>query len=764
MSASAQPWLHELVTVLGAPTVALSEHSGQIRPRGAQGVLHADARVLSAVVLEVGGAEPAPVSSGLLGAGRALFISAARQLGEDIPDPTVRIERERVVSPGQVRERIRVISAAGAPVSTELTVRLAADLAGIGVIKAGQAGLAGQHPARITVLTGGSGAAPGGQAPGRQPPNGQAGAGQAQHGQAQHGQDQHGQDPDGQDPDGPDPEGQDSGGHPAGGHPVADSAELAWGDGPLRVRLSAPGAAATTADHGRTALLRWPVRLGPRGRAEVGWEITVRDPAAVVTAAADLAARATSWSGVRAGGDDPRLGRLLARALPDASALRMATARSPGDVFLAGGAPWYLTLFGRDSIWAARLMLPFGWRLAAGTLRALAALQGTQVNGETGEAPGKIPHELRTAGRQAAGGLPPLYYGTIDATPLWVCLLHDAWRWGMPAAQVRELLPSLTAALACLRDYGDADGDGFLEYIDQSGHGLANQGWKDSGDAIRFASGQIAAPPVALCEVQGYAYEAASRGADLLEALGEPGAGQWRSWAAQLAAAFRSAFWVNGPAGAYPALALDAAKRPVDSLTSNIGHLLGTGLLTPAEESRAAARLAGPDMDSGYGLRTMSADSGGYNPLSYHCGSVWSHDTAIVIRGLAVSGHPAQAARLAGELLDAAGEFGWRLPELFGGDARALVPWPSPYPASCRPQAWAAAAAGALVQALLGLDADVPGGRVSIAPPPARPDGAGQRLHVDGLVAGDDTFSAGIDADGEGYLRGLSPMLAAVSR
>ncbi len=219
-----------------------------------------------------------------------------------------------------------------------------------------------------------------------------------------------------------------------------------------------------------------------------------------------------------------------------------------------------------------------------------------------------------------------------------------------------------------------------------------------------------------------------------------------------LAEVFRARFWVRDGAGAYPALALDARQQPVDSVTSNIGHLLATGLLTPAEEDLVAARLAGPELSSGFGLRTMSTASGGYSPLSYHCGSVWSHDTAIVIRGLARSGHAAEAAALADGLLDAAEAFGWRLPELFAGDARDRVPWPSAYPASCRPQAWAAAAAGALVQALLGLEVDVPAGQLTVTPPGPRPGGAGPRLHVDGLVAGERTFSAGVDASGAGYV------------
>jgi glycogen debranching enzyme len=347
-------------------------------------------------------------------------------------------------------------------------------------------------------------------------------------------------------------------------------------------------------------------------------------------------------------------------------------------------------------------------------------------------------------------------YQTIDATPLWICLLHDAWRWGMPADEVAALLPALRAALRWLRDYGDSDGDSLLEYVNTTGRGLANQGWKDSGDAVRFADGTIAAPPVALCEVQGYAYEAAVHGADLLDAFGEGGTGQWRELAVRIAAAFRAAFWVSDERGGYPALALDAAKRPVDALTSNIGHLLGTGLLSHAEEALVASRLGEPDLDSGFGLRTMSARNGGYNPLSYHCGSVWSHDTAIVIRGLARGGHVRQVAGLADGLLAAASGFGWRLPELYSGAARAETPWPTPYPAACRPQAWSAAAAAVLAQALLGLDADVPGGTLTVRPLAARIGGAGTRLRVDGLVAGTETFTAGVDESGRGYLAGTT--------
>jgi hypothetical protein len=656
MSALDQPWLHDLVTVLSAPTVVLSERGGQIRDdAGAQGVLHADVRVLSRAVLEIGGAEPTPVGTGLESARSAWFVAVPRALGDDTTvDPTIRIERQRTVAPGEVSERIRVVSYADSGVDTDLVLTVAADLAGLAEIKSARAG----RPVPLT--------------------------------------------------------------------PVASG--LTWGDEELVITLSAPGA--VLAD----ATVRWPVRLDGRGTAEFGWRLTVTHPGAAVVAAPRVVPRPVSVTA-----DDPRLAELVARSLADADALRMAMPDHPDDVFLAAGAPWYCTLFGRDSIWAARLLLPFGWQLAAGTLRVLAACQGSKLDPDTAEAPGKIPHELRPEGS--------LYYGTIDATPLWICLLHDAWRWGMPAEQVRPLLPALRAAFECMRRYGDSDGDGLLEYIDQSGHGLSNQGWKDSGDSIRFADGRIAKPPVALCEVQGYAYEAAMGGAELLTAFGEPGAESWRDWAARLAVAFRASFWL--PAG-YPALALDAAKQPVDSLTSNIGHLLGTGLLTKDEEELVAARLSGPDMDSGFGLRTMSTRDAGYNPLSYHCGSVWSHDTAIVISGLFRSGQGNVAARLADGLLSAAAAFGWRLPELFSGEDRG----PVPYPAACRPQAWSAAAAGALAQALLGLDVDVPAGSIRVQPPDVAPGGAGRRLRIDGLVAGRETFSAGVDETGRGYLDG----------
>lgn len=459
------------------------------------------------------------------------------------------------------------------------------------------------------------------------------------------------------------------------------------GAGDAALEIVAPDAEISR--HGDSILLRWQLTVPARGKVVAGWVTHLTDQSLVVRGVGDgeVLPRAS---------DDPRLSRWLSRALDDLDALRLALPEHPDDEFFAAGAPWFLTLFGRDSLWAARLALPAMPQMAASTLRVLARLQGQRVDPESAEAPGKILHELRSGTLELPSEgvvLPPRYYGTVDATPLWVCLLADAHEQGMPDAEVRELLPALRAALGWLTTYGTASGSGFVDYLDESGHGLANQGWKDSGDSIQWRDGTLATGPIALCEVQGYAYEAAIRGADLLEAFGEPGADDLRAWAAALRERFRAAYWVTTPEGTYPAIALDGAGRPVDSLTSNIGHLIGTGILDAEEERLCADLLLGPTMSSGFGIRTLSTGAAGYWPLSYHGGSVWPHDTAIAVHGMARAGLGAQADAVAAQLLDAAEQFDYRMPELYSGDARADAAAPAPYPAACRPQAWSAAAA-----------------------------------------------------------------------
>ncbi len=435
---------------------------------------------------------------------------------------------------------------------------------------------------------------------------------------------------------------------------------------------------------------------------------------------------------------DERLDGLVGRGVGDLAALLLA---DEGEPYCAAGSPWYLTLFGRDSLLTARMALPLGYELAAGTLRALARRQGVRHELITEEEPGKIPHELRP--EHATNWLPPVYYGTVDATPLFVVTLHEAWRWGMPAEEVAALLPAVERALGWLGTFEE-----FVSYRGVEGK-LVNQGWKDSKDSVQFSNGRLATPPVALAEVQGYAYQAAMLGAELLDAFGRRGGGHWRAWASELADRFRARFWIDDADGAYPAIAVDGEGRAVDGLASNIGHLFGTGLLDAAEEERAAARLA--ELDSGWGLRTLTDRVAGYDPLSYHLGSVWPHDTAITILGLTRAGRRDLAGHLASGLVAAAPYFEHRLPELYGGGPDAP---PAPYPPSCRPQAWAAAVAPALVTALLGLDVDVPGGRLTVSPAPGA---AG--LTVENLRVGDSTLSIRVDDDGTATVSGTPPGL-----
>ncbi|MDH6708500.1 glycogen debranching enzyme [Kitasatospora sp. MAA19] len=516
--------------------------------------------------------------------------------------------------------------------------------------------------------------------------------------------------------------------------PTADGNGLRWHDGPLAAALTVrPAPDHLTADGG-TGTLGFDLELAPGESWQAVLECTAehRDGDLFPAPPADAA----PWRTPEVTGRDHHLAHWITRSHHDLRGLLLTDPLRPADHFLGAGAPWFLTLFGRDSLWAARMMLPLGTELAAGTLRTLARRQGRAVDPATEEQPGKILHEVRRDAQHLDAGsqLPPCYYGTADATPLWLTLLHDAWRWGMPEDQVEELLPHAEAALAWLADHADADGDGFLEYVDSSGKGLSNQGWKDSSDSIRFRDGRIADAPIALSEVQAYAYEAAVAAAALLDAFGRPGADRWRQWAEDLRQRFRDRFWTEDAHGPYPVVALDGDKRKVDSMASNMGHLLGTGLLDPAESALVARRLTAPGMDSGFGLRTLDADATGFNPLGYHTGSVWPHDSAIAVHGLARAGLHDAAAPLAAGLVRASAAFDHRLPELFAGYPRSQYARPVPYPASCRPQAWAAAASVQVLQALLGLEADAPNRRLRVR---AQAPAGYESLQITGLtVAG----------------------------
>ncbi len=526
--------------------------------------------------------------------------------------------------------------------------------------------------------------------------------------------------------------------------PAAAPGVLAeWRSGSVATTLTAGRSARVdlAADH---VLLTWAVRVPARRR----WTVTLTVAATaetehpVVTAPAD---RAIGDLGVTSA--DADLEALVHTGIGDLRDLLLADPAAPADRFAGAGTPWYLTLFGRDSLWAARFALPLGTDLALGTLRTLARRQGTKHDPETAEEPGKMPHEVRQLplGLEKQPGLPPVYYGTIDATPLWISLLHDAWRWGLPAADVEPLLDPLRRALDWVL------GHTFLSYVDESGRGLANQGWKDSVDSIQDSSGAIAEPPIVLSEAQAYAHRAALDAAALLEAFGRPGADEALSFAAGLRERFRDAFWVNG----FPAVALDGAGRPVDTLTSNLGHLLGTGLLRADEESTVAGWLADPALDSGYGLRTMAATHPYFNPIGYHTGSVWPHDTAIAIHGLARAGHPETAASLARGLVRAGARFDHRLPELYGGWSAEQGPLLD-YPSSCRPQAWAAAVGPVLIQAALGLEANVPAGTLAVRP--ARAFASWFPLSIKGLSVAGYPVTVDVDVAGSATVHTQAPL------
>lgn len=429
--------------------------------------------------------------------------------------------------------------------------------------------------------------------------------------------------------------------------------------------------------------------------------------------------------------DSVSLRRVLRRTEVDLGALRIVDHDHPEDDVVAAGAPWFMALFGRDSLLTAWMSAPFAPGLALGTLRTLARFQGTKVDALTEEQPGRILHEVRLgADLSLALGGDSVYYGSIDSTPLFVVLVDRVLRWGTDPDHVRELLPAVDAALDWIRDYGDRDGDGFVEYQRSTDRGLLNQGWKDSHDSLGFADGTLAEPPIALAEVQGYVYAAYLARAHIAEVLGdEQGAGPWRQAAARLRAAFDEAFWL--PRRGCYALALDRDKRPVDAVASNQGHCLWSGIVPPARAAEVADALMSPSSFTGFGVRTLDTGMRRFNPVSYHNGSVWPHDSTLVTSGLFRYGLDGHARTLRDGLLAAASAFTGRLPELFCGFDRESTRWPVPYPTSCSPQAWAAASPYELVRASFGLEVCVPHGELYAHPPV----GLGA-VTVDGLPVG----------------------------
>jgi glycogen debranching enzyme len=508
---------------------------------------------------------------------------------------------------------------------------------------------------------------------------------------------------------------------------------------------------------------RWTVDLEPRERwhgcvtvscAVDGTEITPRYVCGEPVEDAVPAERRNRWQleATKIRTADENLQTLIGTSLEDLGALRIFDPDHRDLPVVAAGAPWYMTLFGRDSLLTAWSALPADPYLALGVLEALARRQGKRIDPETEEEPGKILHEVRTAWSvDKAGDAEDVYYGSVDATPLFVMLLAEAHRWGLPRDRIAALLPAADDALGWMLGPGDDNRDGFVDYARMTPRGLLNQGWKDSADGILTAGGDLPRAPIALCEVQGYSYAAYLGRAELAEAFDDPdGAREWRRRAEELRHRFDEAFWL--PDVGYYAMGLDADGKPIDALASNMAHLLWTGIVPQQRAAAIAGRLLSPDLFSGWGVRTLGTSMTAYNPLSYHNGSVWPHDSAIALAGLARYGHLTEARTLAEGLIACAMPTEGRLPELFAGIDRQELAIPVSYPSSCSPQAWAAAAPLLMIRGLLRFDPDVPAGRFHLEP--AVPS-EWLPMRLEGVRLGEARVDIVVGTDGRATVNGL---------
>lgn len=509
------------------------------------------------------------------------------------------------------------------------------------------------------------------------------------------------------------------------------------------------------------AQVTWRMRLQPHQPWEARWEVSPPGFDADTADTADTLERTrllidqgyvrwedecTRWTT-----DVEDFNTTLRQATDDLRALYI---EEEGEPIITAGIPWYTTAFGRDSIITSLQALPLNPDIARDTLRYLARHQGRKVDPFTEEQPGRIMHELRRGEMARNGEVPHLpYYGTIDATPLWLVLLHETWRWTGDQGLVGELLPNAERALEWMDGHGDLDGDGLLEYARTSEDGLVNQGWKDSWDGVPFPDGRLPEPPIALVEVQGYAYDARIRMAELLRVFGRnEEADRLRVRAAEVRQKILDRFWLDD-LGTF-ALALDRDKRPVPSATTNAGHLLWSRVPRQDHADRMAEHFLDDAMFSGWGLRTLSARHAVYNPMSYHDGSIWPHDNALVVLGMCLYGHSERALPVISALHEAATAMPYhRLPELFCGMPRRHAPGPVRYPVSCSPQAWASGAFFMLLQGALGLLPHAPSGVLHLREPRLPP--FLRKLRLDGLRVGGSVLSLQFRRHGKRTLANL---------
>ncbi|GAA0658030.1 glycogen debranching N-terminal domain-containing protein [Kitasatospora atroaurantiaca] len=688
---------------MNAPAMAASGPDGQLRGQSLHGFYRAGVRTLARMEVRLGGIEPLPLQGTLTSAAEARFLGAVRIPGDLDPDPALTVERLRHADGV---ETITVRNTGSRPARLPLEIALGTDLGQLSDIAAGQrsADLPGQ----------------------------------------------------------------------------VQSAGLRWAGQSHSATVTArPSPHAVLAGAG---VLRWDLEVQPGARwsVELRTELEHSSPVGVRPPSGRGLGVPLPWSAPEVRCDDSRVEVLLPRSLDALGGLLLADADRPTDLYAASGVPWRFGLTSADALWAARLTLPLGTRLAGGTLRALARRQhpgggsapasatpagasaatagaGT-AGGPTATAQaagsrpeGLIPGALRHAGPE----LPPSCTAT-EATLLFVTVLAEAWRWGMPRSEVADLLPAAERALAALRS-NVSDGSG----------GFATDGPNSFvTDLGRSAEERAARPVAARCEVQAQAHRAALHGAELLEAFGRRGAEEWRGWAAGLRERFREQFWIDDLSGGRPAAALAGPGRPLPAVASSFVHLLDLGLaadgahhegLLDREQTRILAqRLVTPEFDCGWGLRTLSAKSPRFNPLGHRSGAVRVHETALAVVGLAEAGFEREAGALLEGLLDASTHFEGRLPEMYAGEQRVTGCPPVPHPAACRPAAVSAAAAVHLVLALAGVRPDIPAGRVLVRPASTAPLG---ELQLSGLRVAGEPFSVRVSRIGVAVVEEAPPEL-----
>ncbi len=659
--------VHSSLVCVALPALAVSPASGQLTGEGMDGFYRDGRRALSRCELRVAGDEPLVVQGRLNGGDRARFLGTIRRAGERGPDPDIRVERLRSADG---TERITFHSSCARPVRLPVEIRLGTDLAELGAIAVG---LSGQERKATVHGSGLRWSAP-------------------------------------------------------GVHAVVS----AW-PAPQDA-LASPG------------LLRWELDLPPGGRRTIelhtalghdnGGPAGDRRPGTVFIPGPRTGPGVTRtrsarpprpWTAARLECDDHRADVLMAASLDDLHGLVMRDPAAAADIYVAGGFPWRCGLAPAEALWAARMLLPLGTRLAAGTLRALARSQQAAPGADFG----RIPGPLRDAGPHA----PPSCTG-IEATLLFPTVLAEARRWGLPEQETERLLPVAERCLRWLRAVTDPPGGSRGGYVpDPAPDGPYR------------------------CETQAHAHRAALLGADLLEAVGSSDATALRDWAADLRTRFRRDFWWEDSAAGRPAALLTADGRPVPHLGSTTVHLLDTGLLgggalapgllDATQTDQLARALESPAMDSGWGLRGMGTRESGYNPFGHRSGAVRVHDTAIAAAGLAAAGHERAAGALTRGILDAADSFAYRLPEMYAGEQRTAGGVPVPHPAACRPAAVAAAGAVHILVALAGLRPDVPAGTVSLRPLATAPLGA---LQLTGLSVAEQPFAVRVSRLGMGMV------------